>query len=121
MDGRIWRLRDRRVAASYRRSRRDGAMNPDAPAAEPWWRRGLTFGQLRVVLLLVGVAAAACLMPAQADTYWHLRAGQDLFGTGTVPLLDTYSHTARGLPWPNHEWLWQALSYALYRAGGCRC
>ncbi len=85
-----------------------------------WWRRGLspTFADLRVVLLFVAVAATACLMPAQADTYWHLRAGQDLFATGHVPLVDAYSHTARGLPWPNHEWLWQALSYGLYRVGG---
>ena len=79
---------------------------------------GLTFSAMRVVLLLVAVAATACLMPAQADTYWHLRAGQDLLRTGHVPLVEMYSHTARGLPWPNHEWLWQALSFALYRAGG---
>ena len=78
----------------------------------------LSFGRLRVALLFVGVFSAACLLPAQADTYWHLRAGQDLFATGHVPLVETYSHTARGLPWPNHEWLWQALSYALYCVGG---
>jgi hypothetical protein len=78
----------------------------------------MTFSALRVVLFFVAVAATACLMPAQADTYWHLRAGQDLFRTGQVPLVETYSHTARGLPWPNHEWLWQALSYGLYRIGG---
>lgn len=78
----------------------------------------MTFGTLRVVLLMTAVAATACLIPAQADTYWHLRAGNDLFTTGHVPLVDTYSHTARGLPWPNHEWLWQALSYSLYHVGG---
>ncbi|MES1157494.1 MAG: hypothetical protein ABUL67_00215 [Haliangium ochraceum] len=78
----------------------------------------MTFAQLRVALLLIAVAATACLMPAQADTYWHLRAGQDLFASGHVPLIDAYSHTARGMPWPNHEWLWQALSYAAFRTGG---
>jgi hypothetical protein len=57
-------------------------------------------------------------MPAQSDTYWHLRAGADLWRTGSVPLVETYSHTAAGAFWPNHEWLWQAASYALYRAGG---
>ena len=79
---------------------------------------GLTFAQLRLALLAIAVVATAALMPAQADTYWHLRAGQDLFRTGDVPLVDTYAHTANGLPWPNHEWLWQALSYALFRVGG---
>lgn len=78
----------------------------------------MTFPGLRVALLFVAVAATACLMPAQADSYWHLRAGQEFFRTGHVPLVETYSHTARGLPWPNHEWLWQALSYGLYSLGG---
>ena len=43
---------------------------------------------------------------------------EHLARAGHVPLVDTYSHTARGLPWPNHEWLWQALSWACHRAGG---
>jgi hypothetical protein len=73
---------------------------------------------MRVALLFVGVATAASLIPAQADTYWHLRAGQDLFRSGHVPLIESYSHTAAGRAWPNHEWLWQALSYASYRLGG---
>ena len=84
-------------------------------AASP---EGLTFAQTRVALLMIAVAATAALMPAQSDSYWHLRAGYDLARTGHVPLVDTYSHTARGLPWPNHEWLWQALSWACHRAGG---
>jgi hypothetical protein len=78
----------------------------------------MTFAQLRLALLAIAIVATAALMPAQADTYWHLRAGQQLFQTGHVPLVETYSHTARGLPWPNHEWLWQALSYGLVRIGG---
>jgi len=78
----------------------------------------LTFAQTRVALLMMAVAATAAVMPAQSDSYWHLRAGYDLARTGHVPLVDTYSHTARGLPWPNHEWLWQALSWACHRAGG---
>lgn len=80
--------------------------------------RGLTFSQTRVLLLMIAVTATACLMPAQSDSYWHLRAGYDLARTGHVPLVDTYSHTARGREWPNHEWLWQALSYACHRLGG---
>jgi len=80
--------------------------------------RGLSFQQLMVALLFGAVAVTSCLMPAQADTYWHLRAGQELWQTLHVPLDEHYSYTAAGLPWPNHEWLWQAFSYALYRAGG---
>jgi hypothetical protein len=81
-------------------------------------RRGLTFSELAVVLVFLAAAALACLSPAQADTFWALRAGEDIWRTGHVPLFDTYSHTAAGRPWPDHEWLWQALAYGLFRLGG---
>ncbi|HVZ74122.1 MAG TPA: hypothetical protein VHJ20_17205 [Polyangia bacterium] len=79
---------------------------------------GLPFRRLVVGLLFGALALTACLMPAQSDTYWHLRAGQDFWRTHAVPLVETYSHTAAGAFWPNHEWLWQAASYAVFRAGG---
>ena len=82
--------------------------------------RGLTFRQLTVGLLFGAIALFACLMPAQGDSWWHLRAGQEIWRTLHVPLDEHYSYTAAGGTWPNHEWLWQALSYALYRAGGMR-
>jgi hypothetical protein len=81
-------------------------------------RRGLSFDEMVVGLLFVVVALRAFLLPAHSDTYWQLRAGQDIWATGHVPRVDSYSYTAAGLPWPDHEWLWQALVYALHRAGG---
>jgi hypothetical protein len=80
--------------------------------------RGPSFDGMVVGLLFVVVALGACLTVAQADTFWHLRAGQDFWRTGHVPSIDTYSYTAAGRPWPDHEWLWQALAYPLHRAGG---
>ena len=80
--------------------------------------RGLSFPKLAEGLLLGAVAVCALVMPAAPDTYWHLRAGQEIWQTLHVPLADHYSYTADGRFWPNHEWLWQALSYALHRAGG---
>ena len=81
-------------------------------------RRGVSFGTLAVGMLFVAFAVVAALMPAQNDTFWHLRAGQDIWRTGQVPRVDHYSHTFAGAPWPDHEWLTQALMYLAYRAGG---
>jgi hypothetical protein len=80
--------------------------------------RGLSFEQMVVGLLFTAIACTACLMPAQSDTYWHLRAGEDIWRTFAVPLVDTYSYTAAGRFWPNHEWLWQAASFGVHRVGG---
>ena len=83
-------------------------------------RRGLSFHQMMVGLLFGAIAIFACTMPAQGDTYWHLRAGQEIWRTLHVPLDEHYSYTAAGAYWPNHEWLWQAFAYGLYRVGGMR-
>jgi len=76
-------------------------------------RRGIAFTDLGRGVLFVLIAACALLMPAAADTYWHLRAGADVFRTGEVPRVEMYSFTARGQPWREHEWLWDPFSYAL--------
>src|SRR5665213_85565 len=93
---------------------RVGAHAEGAPSR----RLGLSFEVLAIGLLFVAVAFRALLIPAQSDTFWHLRAGADIWRTGHAPLIDSYSFTAAGLPYHDHEWLWQALLYACYRVGG---
>jgi hypothetical protein len=78
----------------------------------------LTFERLAAYLLFLAILGAACHMPAQSDTFWQLRAGADIARTGRVPLVDTFSHTVRGQPWPNHEWGSELAFYALHRLGG---
>jgi hypothetical protein len=81
------------------------------------WSRGLAFDEMAIGLLFMAVAVLALFTPAQPDTFWHLRAGADIWRSGHVPRVDLYSHTAYGAPWPDHEWLSQLLMYAGYRAG----
>jgi hypothetical protein len=77
-----------------------------------------TFDRLRITVLFVALAGIACMMPAQNDTWWLLRAGQDMWATRHVLLTDTYSHTVYGARWPNHEWLTQLIFYSIYALGG---
>ena len=60
------------------------------------WRRGISFGTLAIAMLFVAFALSAALMPAQNDTFWHLRAGQEIWQTHAVPRLDHYSRARRG-------------------------
>src|SRR4051812_43823026 len=59
----------------------------------------------------------ACRMPAQNDTWWQLRAGQDLWSGASV-FVDHYSFTRAGAEWLNREWLSQALFFKLVDVGG---
>ena len=81
-------------------------------------RRGISFSELGLGLLFVGFVARALTISASADTYWHLRTGADILRTGAVPRVESYSFTAVGGPWRNHEWLWEPLAYVCYKAGG---
>lgn len=77
-----------------------------------------TFDQTVTTLFFVTLTAAACLMPAQNDTWWHLRAGEEMWLRRFVMQGDEFSFTATGAPWPNHEWLSEVVFFALYRIGG---
>ncbi len=78
----------------------------------------MTFQAMAIGLVFVVIGFRALVSPAQNDTFWHLRAGADIWRTGQVPTTDSYSYTAAGRPWPDHEWLWQAFSSGWYRLGG---
>src|SRR5205814_1126639 len=78
---------------------------------------GLTFDRLKVTLLFVALACAACFMPAQNDTWWHLREGE-ILRHGGAPLTDYLTHTVGGKSWANRESLSQIVFYRLFRAGG---
>ncbi|MGH2757422.1 MAG: hypothetical protein ACRDI3_06510 [Actinomycetota bacterium] len=52
------------------------------------------------------------------DTWWHLRTGELILDSGTIPDSDPFSWTAQGRPWVAHEWGSQAIFAALERVGG---
>jgi hypothetical protein len=80
----------------------------------------------RPVLLAVVFAAAA--LPAaftldpklDHDTWWHLRVGQLVAETGTVPDADPFSRTGRErpTPWVAYSWLYEWGLYQTYTAFG---
>lgn len=55
---------------------------------------------------------------ADNDLWVHLFSGREILNGGTVPRIDTFSYTANGLPWVDHEWLAQAAYAAVFAAVG---
>ena len=51
------------------------------------------------------------------DLGWHLKAGQEISQTGTVPHLNHYNYVYTGR-WVDHEWLSNLLLYKLYSGAG---
>lgn len=52
------------------------------------------------------------------DLWWHLRMGQIVWTTHTVPTTEVFSHTAAGHLWIPHEWLSQLSIYGAYQFAG---
>lgn len=67
--------------------------------------------------LFAFVFALNCFWVSDADTWWHLKTGQLIWGSG-VPRADPFSYVLDGRPWVTFEWLAQAVFYALFAAGG---
>ena len=52
------------------------------------------------------------------DMWWHLKTGQVIWTSHTIPTTDIFSYTTNHHAWVPHEWLSQTLIYAAYRFGG---
>jgi hypothetical protein len=77
--------------------------------------------------LLAALFAAAALPAAftldpkfDHDTWWHLRVGQLVAETGTVPETDPFSRLSREqpTPWVAYSWLYEWGLYQVYAASG---
>lgn len=72
---------------------------------------------LAFVFLLI-IFALACRPIVDPDFWWHLKTGQHLFETWSIPHSDLFSSVFAGKEWITHEWLSEALMYAIYRSAG---
>jgi hypothetical protein len=73
-------------------------------------------------MLLASLPALAfllgCFPVADFDVWWHLRTGQLIVATHTVPRFDLFTYTNASRPWIDVYWLYQVGLALLYSAGG---
>ncbi len=75
--------------------------------------RRLFFMMLLLVMFIVTTRGVT-----DPDFWWHLRTGQYIFETGTIPRADLFSFTYAGREWVTHEWLSELMIYAVYKFAG---
>ncbi len=90
-------------------------MAPASPRPERATRGDRTL----LVFLLAVLAIASSLSPIRNyDYWWHLKTGALIVETRDVPRADPFSFTAAGVPWVDHEWLFQVAAHLGHRALG---
>jgi hypothetical protein len=52
------------------------------------------------------------------DTGYHIRAGEYIIDTFSIPKHDIFSFISPALPWTAHEWLSEVIMAAIHRAAG---
>ena len=52
------------------------------------------------------------------DMWWHLKTGEVIWKTHSIPTTDLFSYTTNHHAWIDHEWLSQLMIYGAYRFGG---
>jgi hypothetical protein len=70
------------------------------------------------ILLFLGLFLMTLRPIADPDFWWHLRTGQLIVQTHSIPHTDPFSYTKAGVAWITHEWLSEVMMYALFYLGG---
>jgi len=80
----------------------------------------LTFRRVFPIVLLsmVFVLAVRQSVSLDPDLWWHLKAGQQIIDTRSIPHTDDYSFTKQGSEWVAHEWLSEVIIDGIYRLVG---
>jgi hypothetical protein len=68
-----------------------------------------------VVVLALGLFTMAGRDNLDPDFWWHLKTGQLIWETHSVPKVDPFSCARAGHPWVAHEWLSELFIYGLYQ------
>ena len=80
------------------------------------WISVLGCGLSMLLLALFCYRAEAVL--GDPDLWWHIKTGQDILSSHTVPRVDAFSYTFAGQPWIAKEWLSQVFLALAYDIGG---
>ncbi len=79
-----------------------------------------SFADLIFVLLMyiLAFSPTGLRLFNDGDTGWHIRTGEQILRTWTVPRVDSFSYTMAGRPWYAWEWLYDALLAAIHSKTG---
>lgn len=71
-----------------------------------------------LLLWLLLAIPLAWSVGVDADLFFHVLTGLRILSDGSIPATDSWSFTAAGSPWMNHQWLTQVLLAWLWQNAG---
>jgi hypothetical protein len=78
----------------------------------------VSFRRAVPIITFIALFAMALRVSVDTDTWWHLRAGEWMIETRSIPVRDPFSLTRGGEPWSDPGWLSELALYSTYRVFG---
>jgi len=79
--------------------------------------RKFTIERASLWIVFALLFAIAIRVPADTDTWWHIRSGEYTLTQGIIRI-DPFSHTHAGEAWINHSWGSQILLFGIWQIAG---
>lgn len=83
-----------------------------------WLLPSITDVFFLVVIGILAFSSQSALLLRDSDIGWHIRTGEFILSSHSVPRIDLFSYTRAGQPWFAWEWLFDALIAAIHHAAG---
>ena len=83
--------------------------------------KNLEIQHLWAVTVILGVFVFVNTQPIRPnDFWWHMAIGREISASRSIPVVDEYSHTMAGEPYPSYQmfWLPEVVMYQVYELGG---
>ncbi|HYD16400.1 MAG TPA: hypothetical protein VEB03_00185 [Candidatus Nanoarchaeia archaeon] len=109
-------MNDQQILVSAAEAQESRSTIPLPPFRRPLLSFHLVLGAMLVLL----IALFAQPTVADPDIWWHLNFAEQIVTTHSWPQVDTYSFTAAGSKWMDHEWAAELAYLAAFRAFGIR-
>jgi len=100
------------------------SIQTDEPVVEISARSGrepvdmLSTRRLLVFVFMASIFVLAAQPITDPDCWWHLKTGQYIFETRSIPHTDIFSSLRFGSEWITHEWLSEVFMYSVFRKLG---
>ena len=66
-------------------------------------------GAILASAVFMNAARSVSQLLREPDMWWHIKTGQMILANGSVPQVDSFSHSFFGAPWIAKEWLAQVI------------
>jgi len=79
---------------------------------------GRSLGMLAIASFFLSVAALCTFEILSVDFGWHIKTGELIWATKSIPTHDVFSYIAQGRPWVDSHWLFQLMLFGIHAAAG---